>query len=276
MKSGVAATTAALLRLAADPAERRAEIVLIMTAGEETGCESAGRMVQEKVLPATIGAMVVGEPSNNVPFLGHKVVLWLRCRARGKSAHGSMPAQGENAVYKAARAVLLLEDLLAQDPPDPRLGSPTLNVGTFSGGTKINMVPDLADFTVDLRTVPGLKHEGLYRRMCDRLGPAVEVDATFYRIPKKSTIDKWREEMPEDFLFTAKVPRGVTHTRFQGEYQKRLAYFLEVMERLGRKLGPLLFQFPYYRSSEFASVSDFAPSSHCWRPSRLVSGLLWR
>jgi succinyl-diaminopimelate desuccinylase len=175
MKSGVAAMTTAVIRLAAFP-RRRSQVVLIFTAGEETGSESAVRMVQEGVLPTPAGALVVGEPSGNAAFLGHKGALWLQCRARGKSAHGSMPEYGDNAILKAARAVLALEGLLAQDPPHPQLGRPTLNVGTFSGGTKINMVADLAEFTLDLRTLPGLDHDRLYGRVCDRLGPTLEVN----------------------------------------------------------------------------------------------------
>jgi uncharacterized protein YecE (DUF72 family) len=87
--------------------------------------------------------------------------------------------------------------------------------------------------------------------------PIVEVDATFYRIPKKEAVKKWREQTPNGFLFAVKVPRGVTHTGFSGDYQKRLAYFLEVMRTLGNKLGPILFQFPYYRESQFASAAAF-------------------
>jgi succinyl-diaminopimelate desuccinylase len=174
MKSGLAAMTAAILRLAGI-SRRQADVVMIFTAGEETGSEGAFRMVREGVLPAAVGALMVGEPSSNAPFLGHKGALWLRCQARGKSAHGSMPEQGDNAILKAARAVLALEDLLGHDRPHPKLGRPTLNVGTVSGGTKINMVPDVADFTLDLRTVPGLDHDELHRRVCDRLGPALGV-----------------------------------------------------------------------------------------------------
>jgi succinyl-diaminopimelate desuccinylase len=175
MKSGLAAMTAAILRLAEIPRRRVADVILIFTAGEETGSEGAFRMVRDGVLPRRVGALVVGEPSGNAAYLGHKGAFWLRCQARGKSAHGSMPDQGDNAILKAARAVLALEDLLAHDPPHPKLGRPTINVGTIAGGTKINMVPDVADFTLDLRTVPGMDHADLHRRVCDRLGPALEV-----------------------------------------------------------------------------------------------------
>jgi succinyl-diaminopimelate desuccinylase len=174
MKSGLAAMTAAVLRLA-EISRRQADVVMVFTAGEETGSEGAFRMVRDGVLPAAVGALVVGEPSGNAAYLGHKGALWLSCRAKGKSAHGSMPDQGDNAILKAARAVIALEDLLGHDRPHPKLGHPTLNVGTIVGGTKINMVPDVADFTLDLRTVPGLNHEDLHRRVCDCMGPAIEV-----------------------------------------------------------------------------------------------------
>jgi succinyl-diaminopimelate desuccinylase len=174
MKSGLAAMTAAVMRLAESARRRAADVILIFTAGEETGSEGAFRLVRDGVLPSRVGALVVGEPSSNAPYLGHKGALWLKCMAKGKSAHGSMPDQGDNAILKASRAVLALEDLLALDPVHAKLGRPTLNVGTIAGGTKINMVPDLAEFTLDLRTVPGMDHDELYRRVCERLGPALE------------------------------------------------------------------------------------------------------
>jgi succinyl-diaminopimelate desuccinylase len=175
MKSGLAAMTAAVLKLAEMP-RRRADVVMVFTAGEETGSEGASHMAREGVLPRHVGALVVGEPSGNTPYLGHKGAFWLRCRARGKAAHGSMPDQGDNAILKAVRAVLALENLVTRDPPHAKLGHPTLNVGTIGGGTKINMVPDLADFTLDLRTVPGVDHKELYRRVCDCIGKGLEVD----------------------------------------------------------------------------------------------------
>src|SRR5436190_982978 len=73
---------------------------------------------------------------------------------RGVSAHGSMPHLGENAVYKAARAVAKLEAFDFKAKKHPIMGEPTLNVGTFEGGSGVNLVPDLAKIGVDVRTVP--------------------------------------------------------------------------------------------------------------------------
>ena len=88
-------------------------------------------------------------------MLGHKGALWLRGKTRGVTAHGSMPEQGVNAIYAEARAVTRLEGYGFNVAPNRLLGSPTLNVGTFSGGMNVNSVPDEASFTFDMRTIPG-------------------------------------------------------------------------------------------------------------------------
>ncbi|MCB2227993.1 MAG: M20 family metallopeptidase [Desulfarculaceae bacterium] len=172
MKSGVAALAAAAIALADEPAGP-ADLVFVFTAAEETGCQGALQMGDSGNLPAQAGALLVAEPTDNVPFLGHKGALWLEASAKGKSAHGSMPDMGDNAIYKAARAAAGLESFFAEATAHPQLGKPTLNVGTFSGGSKINMVPDQAVFQIDIRTVPGLEHDELARRIAAQVGPEI-------------------------------------------------------------------------------------------------------
>ncbi|BEQ13948.1 peptidase M20 [Desulfoferula mesophila] len=175
MKSGVAAMAAAAAALAEEWAGE-ADLVFVFTAAEETGCQGAEQMAAGGKLPAQAGALLVAEPTNNVPFLGHKGALWLEATARGKSAHGSMPDMGDNAIYKAARAAAGLEQLFAEAPAHTQLGKPTVNVGTFHGGSKINMVPDQAVFQVDLRTVPGVEHDELFARVAGQLGPDIALE----------------------------------------------------------------------------------------------------
>jgi succinyl-diaminopimelate desuccinylase len=84
--------------------------VLVFTAGEETGCDGARYLAGlGDVLPKA-GALVVGEPTANDPLIGHKGALWLKAAFHGVTAHGSMPEQGDNAVYKAARGVVRLSE----------------------------------------------------------------------------------------------------------------------------------------------------------------------
>ena len=82
--------------------------MLVISAGEERGCEGANFLSRQGFLPEA-GAIVVAEPTANQVLAGHKGVFWLEGTAKGVTAHGSMPEQGENAVYKAARAALALE-----------------------------------------------------------------------------------------------------------------------------------------------------------------------
>ncbi len=86
---------------------------------------------------------------------------------------------------------------------------------------------------------------------------AVELDNTFYRTPSLETVRGWYAKTPKDFLFAAKIPQVVTHEKALAGAESDLAAFLKVMDALGEKLGPLLFQFGYFNKKAFASVDDF-------------------
>lgn len=174
MKSGIAAMVAAAIDLGRAPL-RKAGLVLVLVAGEETGCEGAMHLARTPGALGGAGAMIVGEPTGNVPVIGHKGALWLRARTRGVTAHGSMPEKGDNAVVKAARAVLSLSGFRFDATPDPLLGGPTLNVGTFHGGLNVNSVPDEAAIGIDIRTIPSVRHAELRRSLQKWLGSEVEL-----------------------------------------------------------------------------------------------------
>ena len=111
------------------------------------------------------GAVLVAEPTTNYPCVAHKGVVWADAVARGKTAHGSMPHLGENAIYKLARAVGAARGLRASRPTSTRCSAlPTVSLGTFSGGININSVPDHATAGIDVRTVPGLRRRRRARR----------------------------------------------------------------------------------------------------------------
>jgi len=86
----------------------------------------------------------------------------------------------------------------------------------------------------------------------------VEVDSTFYRIPSVNTVRGWYAKTPEKFIFAAKVPQTVTHEQvLVDEAEAEFKKFLATMDILGEKLGPLLFQFPYFNRKAFPGVNDF-------------------
>ncbi len=156
MKAGVAAMVMAAL--VEGP---HVPVTLVISAGEETGCEGARFLAAEQRLPMQARALVIGEPTANQPLIGHKGALWLELEATGRSAHGSQPELGDNAIHKAAEAVNRLAHYRFDGFSHPLLGKPSLNVGTIQGGSNINSVPDRALIGVDIRSVPGLGHNVL-------------------------------------------------------------------------------------------------------------------
>jgi succinyl-diaminopimelate desuccinylase len=173
MKCGVAAFVSAAVKLAPRLAGTPG-VVLVITAGEELGCAGAELMRERRLLPQA-GALIVGEPTANRLLGGHKGNLWLEATARGVTAHGSMPEEGVNAVYKAARAVLALANLDFTHDAHPALGRPTLSVGWLHSGLNTNSVPDEARFGIDVRLVPGCDPA----RLLERFERAAAGEVTF-------------------------------------------------------------------------------------------------
>ncbi len=180
MKSGVAAFVSAAIARAERCRDAGPGLSLILTAGEETGCEGAFAMAasaQVRQLLGNAGALVVAEPTGNAPLLGHKGAFWLAAEARGVTAHGAMPERGDNAIYKMARAALALETFKFDTPAHALMGSPTLNVGTARGGLNINSVPDAAELGIDIRSVAGQSHAQVMQCLCRVLGPNIRLRA---------------------------------------------------------------------------------------------------
>jgi succinyl-diaminopimelate desuccinylase len=159
--------------------------------------------------------MVVGEPSSNYPFVGHKGAFWLNARTKGVTAHGSMPEKGVNAVFKAAHAVAVLEKFRFTNPPHPLMGQATLNVGTIRGGLNINSVPDEAVIGIDIRTVPNVGHSELKAELQRQLGGEVELETILdleavYAEPENPWVQEVFEVM-QSFLGNRPEPRAATY-----------------------------------------------------------------
>jgi uncharacterized protein YecE (DUF72 family) len=86
---------------------------------------------------------------------------------------------------------------------------------------------------------------------------AVEIDSTYYTIPARSVVAEWKENTPPGFVFAAQVPGVITHQKVMKDCQHELTTFLNSVELLGDRLGPLLLQFPYFNRNTFASRAQF-------------------
>ena len=212
-KSSVAAIVVAGLRLAALK-DRSAAVEIILSADQETGDNGTNFLAKQKDILHRVGALILGEPTANYPMIGHKGMLWLKAYTCGVSAHASMPDKGENAIYKAARAVVRLETFTF-DVTHPLMGSSTINVGTIEGGSAMNMVPDRATIGIDVRTVHGQANNVVFERLQSFLGQEVELrciaDAPSILTDSE---DKWVQEVYDimaPILGERPVPRCIPY-----------------------------------------------------------------
>lgn len=191
MKAGVAAFVCAAVEFA-EHADRSARLTLVITAGEETGCDGATHLRDAGALPGA-AALVVAEPTSNRPLVGHKGALWLNLVTAGVTGHGSMPHTGVNAIYRAADVVFALKSMDLGQAPDALFGSPTVNVGTIRGGLNVNSIPDRVEIGVDFRTIPGMSHAELRERLWSDLAPDLEELSTLVDLEPVSTSadDDW-------------------------------------------------------------------------------------
>ena len=214
MKCGVAAFVAATVGLASKLA-RSPGLELVITAGEEIGCEGAFDLVRRQGALDRAGAILVGEPTSNFPYVGHKGAFWLYARTHGVTAHGSMPERGDNAIYKAARAITALEHFQFDNPPHELMGQATLNVGTVRGGLNFNSVPDEAVIAIDIRSVPTSRHEEIRRALQQQLGNGVELETvvdleSVYSEPDHPWVQKLYD-ITEPYLGVRPEPRVATY-----------------------------------------------------------------
>jgi succinyl-diaminopimelate desuccinylase len=211
MKGGTAAIVVAAERIAA-LGEGEAGLELVLCAGEETGCEGALALTGSL---GRCGAVLVAEPTTNYPCVAHKGVVWADAVARGKTAHGSMPHLGENAIYKLARAVARLEDFSLEADEHSLLGLPTVSLGTLSGGLNINSVPDYATAGIDVRTVPGMSGDDVLAALAARLGDEVELEPRVVLDPiDTDPADRWVQEVFEvmaPLIGETPEPRGLAY-----------------------------------------------------------------
>ena len=85
----------------------------------------------------------------------------------------------------------------------------------------------------------------------------VEINNTFYRMPKKEVVTKWDSETPGDFLFSIKASRKITHIKRLKDAEEETGYLLSNIGDLGDKLGAVLFQFPPYFKKNAGRFDDF-------------------
>lgn len=143
-------------------------LVMLATSKEETGCMGAEEVAKSSLLNG-VSFGVCAEPTSLNVLVGEKGTFWHRVVVEGKSAHGSRPLEGTNAIDLCIRALQVLRAQEYEYEEDDLMGEPTMNLGAISGGTTINVVPDHCEAEIDMRIVKGQTTESLLEEMIRRL-----------------------------------------------------------------------------------------------------------
>lgn len=178
MKGFVACALHALARI--DLSELRQRLVLVWTHDEEIGCVGSAKLADalgERPQDWPSEALI-GEPTDFRIFRMHPGHVGLTITTHGESAHSSKPDLGASAIRAMGRVIALLErlevELRSVTRGDLRgmLDRPfvTMNMGTISGGTAINLVPDRCELQVGYRPLPGDDPVAVRWLITERLG----------------------------------------------------------------------------------------------------------
>ena len=87
--------------------------------------------------------------------------------------------------------------------------------------------------------------------------PTVEINNTFYRLPKAPVLEGWTKEVPKDFRFVLKCSQFITHVKRLKEPAAPLKILFDVIDVLGPQLGAALFQLPPNMMKDVARFSEF-------------------
>ncbi len=85
----------------------------------------------------------------------------------------------------------------------------------------------------------------------------VEINNTFYHMPTRAMLESWMDQVPDDFIFAIKAPQKITHVKQLRNVEDDTEYLFQTISLLGKRLGPILFQFPKSFRPDGALLSSF-------------------
>jgi acetylornithine deacetylase len=178
MKGGVAAMMSAAATIAAHGGLASGRLVVATVVDEEHSSIGADALVKQWHADAA----VVTEPTDLAIAVGHKGFAWVDITVEGRAAHGSRPAEGQDAILRLGRVLARLEALdaaLQARPPHPLVGTGSLHASIIQGGRELSSYPDHASLQMERRTLPSEPESTAVREVQEILDTLVREDATF-------------------------------------------------------------------------------------------------
>lgn len=169
MKGPVAALAETLIMYTEEKHDK--PLLVLTTSDEESGCSGAEEVAKSGELKG-VSYGVCAEPTDLQVLVGEKGIFWSKVVAEGKSAHGSRPEEGVNAISACIDAIRVITSEPYPYDKHELLGDPTLGIGMIQGGIKINVVAAHCEAQLDMRTVMGQTPENLLEQMNKRVEQA--------------------------------------------------------------------------------------------------------
>ena len=187
MKGGTGTLAGVMVELLIHEDDLQYEVILAATADEEVGLLGAHNFVK-KGLMENAEHLLIAEPTSLGVAIMEKGIIFGNVLAYGKQAHASRPDLGHNAIEALARLMPKLHGILP-DVSTPELGKSTLNIGVIQGGTVANVVPEMAEMSIDYRMTPGVENELVLSRLKEILVNNSS-DGIRYELKDNNTINK--------------------------------------------------------------------------------------
>ena len=178
MKGGVAAMIGAASAIAEHGDLASGRLVVAAVVDEEHSSIGADALVKSWRADAAI----VTEPTGLEIAIGHKGFAWVDIVVEGKAAHGSRPADGQDAILRLGRVLSRLEALdrtVQARPPHPLVGTGSLHASIIEGGRELSSYPDRATLQMERRTLPGEPESIALYEVREILDALARDDATF-------------------------------------------------------------------------------------------------
>ena len=159
MKGPITAVVTAIRQVVESGIRLAGDIIFFAAAGEETDSCGTKRFIHNSGRLPRLAGVIVPEPTDFEVVTSHRGMLWLEVTTSGKSAHGSAPQLGINAIASMQAVLNELENYRIEFKPHELLGGCSMSVNTITGGNAINIVPDKCRIGIDIRTLPGQNYQ---------------------------------------------------------------------------------------------------------------------
>jgi len=191
MKSGVASMMAAMIELKRSGASFSGEILFQAIADEETGSEFGTVYLLNRNIGKHADFAIVSEPTNLRVELGNRGLRWVDLTIRGKASHAGRPYLGVNAILYAAKLIEAIQAMKFSNRNDAfEIPEPSISVTLVNGGTKVNIIPDRCDLSIDRRMIPGETTESVMGELKTVIDPVLEKEKEL-RIEMKMRPNYW-------------------------------------------------------------------------------------